>query len=59
VRASSKLGAIPWARSVWTSDACFVGVSLFRPLGSSDQMRASIAEAFNGRGDAIVLRAKR
>jgi hypothetical protein len=51
-----KLGAIPWAPVGLDPDTCFVGVSFFRPLGSKNRMQASIAQAFNGRGDALVLR---
>lgn len=51
-----KLGAIPWAPVGLDSETCFVGISFFRPLGSSSSMQASLAQAFNGRGDALVIR---
>lgn len=51
-----KLGAIPWSPIGLDSDTCYVGISFFRPQGTKNRMQASIAQAFNGRGDAIVLR---
>lgn len=51
-----KLGGIPWAPIGLDPDTCFVGISFFRPVDSSNKVRAALARAFNGRGDAIVLR---
>jgi hypothetical protein len=51
-----KLGAIPWAPLGLDDDTCFVGVAFYRPLGSNNSMRASLAQAFNGRGDALIVR---
>ncbi len=51
-----KLGGIPWSPVGLPGDTCFVGISFFRPLGSDSQMQTSVAQAFNGRGDALVLR---
>ncbi len=51
-----KLGAIPWSPVGLDADTCYVGVSFYRPLGSSSTMQASLAQAFNGRGDALVIR---
>lgn len=51
-----KLGGVPWSPVGLPTDTCFVGVSFFRPLGSNSKMQTSVAQAFNGRGDALILR---
>jgi hypothetical protein len=53
-----KLGAMPWAPIGLSPDTCFVGVSFFRPLGRKNTVRASIAQAFDATGDALVLRGR-
>ncbi len=51
-----KRGLQPWAPVGLDPETCYVGVSFFRPLGSKDTVRASMAQAFSAHGDAIVLR---
>lgn len=39
--------------------SCFIGVSFFRPLGSSSTLRTSVVQAFDENGDGLVLRGHR
>lgn len=51
-----KLGGMPWAPVGLPADTLYVGVSFYRPLGVTNRLQTSVARAFNGRGDALVLR---
>lgn len=52
-----KAGGVPWAPAGLAPGTCFIGVSFYRPLGSSsNRMRTSVAQAFDEHGDGIVLR---
>jgi hypothetical protein len=51
-----KIGGIPWSPLGLTPDTCFIGVSFFRPVGAKGRVQASVAQAFNGLGDCLVLR---
>jgi hypothetical protein len=52
-----KCGGIPWTPRQLTPGTCYIGISFFRSLGSkSQQMRSSVAQAFDEHGDGIVLR---
>jgi len=52
-----KAGGSPWRLADMSSDACYVGVSFYRELGTSDmRMRTSMAQAFTASGDGYVLR---
>jgi len=54
-----KAGGMPWGPKSLTSGTCYVGISFFRPLGSSSsKMRTSIAQAFDEHGEGIVLRGR-
>jgi len=53
-----KAGGIPWAPLGLRPGTCYVGVSFYRPLGSSraSSIRASLAQAFDEHGEGLVLR---
>jgi len=52
-----KCGGIPWSPRQLRPGTCYIGISFFRSLGSkSQQMRSSVAQAFDEHGDGIVLR---
>lgn len=51
-----KLGGVPWSPIGLSPDTCFIGVSFFRPMGVRGRVQASVAQAFNGLGDSLVLR---
>jgi hypothetical protein len=51
-----KAGGVPWTPVDLTASSCFVGVSFFRPHGDTGSMRASVAQAFDERGNGWVLR---
>lgn len=53
-----KAGGIPWLPVGLTNDTCYVGISFFRPLGSynSNRIHTSIAQAFDEKGEGIILR---
>ncbi len=52
-----KCGGIPWSPRQLTPGTCYIGISFFRSLGSKTQeMRSSVAQAFDEHGDGIVLR---
>lgn len=52
-----KCGGIPWSPRLLTPGTCYIGISFFRSLGSkTNQMRSSVAQAFDEHGDGIVLR---
>lgn len=55
-----KVGAAPWGPVMDSRGALFIGVSFYKPLGSEQgTIRTSVAQAFDERGDGIVLRGKR
>ena len=53
-----KAGGIPWSPTGLPPGTCYVGISFFRPLGSSraNTVRTSIAQAFDEHGEGLVLR---
>ena len=36
--------------------SCFIGISFYRPLGSTSTLRTSVVQAFDENGDGLVLR---
>lgn len=54
-----KVGAAPWGPVMDSRGSLFIGVSFFRPLGTSQgTMRTSVAQAFDEKGEGIVLRGR-
>lgn len=51
-----KTGGIPWSPKGLMAGTCYIGISFYRPLGSSSTVCASVAQAFNEYGDGMVLR---
>ena len=51
-----KAEGLPWAPSGLPPGSCFIGVSFFRPLGSSSTLRTSVVQAFDENGEGLVLR---
>jgi Piwi domain. len=51
-----KNGGTPWALKVKDKDTCFIGISFHKALnGESNQMRASLAQAFNYEGKGLIF----
>jgi hypothetical protein len=53
-----KAGGVPWIAPTLEHDTCYVGVSFYVCEDSNDelQMRSSIAQAFDFRGEGVILR---
>jgi len=52
-----KAGGFPWGPVGLTPGTCYIGISFFRPLGSSaSTMQTSLVQAFDEYGDGLVLR---
>ena len=52
-----KAGGIPWSPTGLAPGTCYVGISFYRPLGTtSGVVRTSVAQAFDEHGDGLVLR---
>ncbi|MCW5555503.1 MAG: hypothetical protein KIS67_25490 [Verrucomicrobiae bacterium] len=53
-----KVDGIPWSPSGLDHEACYVGISFFRPRGEKSFLRASVAQAFDDQGEGFVLRGR-
>lgn len=52
-----KAGGIPWGPVGLLPGTCYVGISFYRPLGSSfSTMQTSLVQAFDEHGEGLVLR---
>lgn len=52
-----KAGGFPWGPVGLTPGSCFVGVSFFRPLATTEAtVQSSLVQAFDEHGDGLVLR---
>jgi len=51
-----KVDGLPWGPAGLPPGSCFIGVSFFRPLGSTSQLRTSVVQAFDENGEGLVLR---
>ena len=51
-----KVEGLPWAPVGLEPGTCFIGISFFRPLGSTNTLRSSVVQAFNHNGKGLVLR---
>lgn len=54
-----KADGLPWGPSALPPASCFIGISFFRPLGSTSTLRTSVVQAFDENGDGLVLRGHR
>jgi hypothetical protein len=53
----SKAGGHPWAPIGLGAGTCYLGISFFRPLGtSSKNVQVSLVQAFDEHGEGLVLR---
>jgi hypothetical protein len=53
-----KVDGIPWAPFGLDSETCYVGIAFYRPKASQSYLRASLAQAFDDRGEGFVLRGR-
>jgi hypothetical protein len=51
-----KAEGLPWGPYGLPAGTCFIGVSFFRPLGSTSTLRTSVVQAFDENGEGLVLR---
>jgi hypothetical protein len=51
-----KVDGLPWAPVGLPAGSCFIGVSFYRPLGSTSTLRTSVVQAFDEHGEGLVLR---
>ena len=51
-----KAGGVPWAPHGLAQGTCYLGISFYRPLGKPDRVQASLVQAFDERGEGLVLR---
>lgn len=52
-----KAGGVPWGPVGLQPGTCYVGISFFRPLGTSfSRMQTSLVQAFDEHGEGLVLR---
>lgn len=53
-----KVDGLPWGPVGLPPASCFIGISFFRPLGSSSTLHTSIAQAFDENGEGLILRGR-
>jgi hypothetical protein len=51
-----KVDGLPWGPVGLPAGSCFIGISFFRPLGSTSTLRTSVVQAFDENGQGLVLR---
>ena len=51
-----KVDGLPWGPMELAPASCFIGISFYRPLGSTSTLRTSVVQAFDENGDGLVLR---
>jgi hypothetical protein len=51
-----KAGGYPWSPYGLTQGTCYVGIGFYRPLGAFTTMQTSLVQAFDERGEGLVLR---
>jgi len=54
-----KGGGLPWGPIGINPSTCYIGVSFYRPLGESSQVRSSVVRAFDEHGEGLVLRGQK
>lgn len=51
-----KAGGLPWGATGLEDGTCYVGIGFYRPLGDTSSLVASVVQAFDDRGEGLVLR---
>jgi hypothetical protein len=51
-----KAGGLPWGATGLEDGTCYVGVGFYRPMGDRSSLVSSVVQAFDDRGDGLVLR---
>ena len=51
-----KAGGLPWGATGLEDGSCYVGIGFYRPLGESSTLVSSVVQAFDDRGEGLVLR---
>jgi len=51
-----KIGGLPWAPVNLGDSTCYVGISFYHPINEPNNIRSSIAQAFDQNGEGLVLR---
>ena len=51
-----KAGGLPWGATGLEDGSCYVGIGFYRPLGDSSTLVSSVVQAFDDRGEGLVLR---
>jgi hypothetical protein len=51
-----KVDGLPWSPRGLPAGSCFIGVSFYRPLGESSNLRTSVVQAFDENGEGLILR---
>jgi hypothetical protein len=51
-----KADGLPWGPVGLPPATCFIGISFYRPLGSTSNLRTSVVQAFDENGDGLILR---
>ena len=54
-----KVGGLPWGPINLLPATCYVGINFYHPFGESNDIRASVAQAFNEYGDGLILRGQK
>jgi hypothetical protein len=54
-----KVDGLPWGPTALPPASCFIGISFFRPLGSTSTLRTSVVQAFDENGEGLILRGHR
>lgn len=51
-----KVEGLPWGPTGLQPGTCYIGISFYRPLGDSSSLRTSVVQAFDEKGEGLVLR---
>lgn len=51
-----KAGGLPWGATGLEAGTCYVGIGFYRPLGEKSTLVSSVVQAFDDRGEGLVLR---
>ncbi len=51
-----KAGGLPWGATGLEDGTCYVGIGFYRPLGDNSTLVSSVVQAFDDRGEGLVLR---
>lgn len=51
-----KVDGLPWSPHGLPAGSCFIGISFYRPIGESSNLRTSVVQAFDENGEGLILR---